>query len=208
MVEDERVLPIWEQLYQNRQVESMPWYYENLDEDLDAALNKRNILKGNFLDLGTGPGTQAIRLFERGFTVTGSDLSGSAIRQASRNFSKGNSRINFVVDDILNSRFREREFDFIFDRGCFHVIPSNSRVKYIREVNRILKDDGLLFIKCFSDKEPMHETGPYRFSGNMIKSLFVDNGFEIKEMKETVYQGTLNPLPKALFVVMAKIKGY
>ena len=56
----------------------MPWYNENLDFDLENELNQRNITKGKFLDLGTGPGTQAIWLAKRGFKVIGSDLSESA----------------------------------------------------------------------------------------------------------------------------------
>ena len=71
-------------------------------------------------------------------------------------------------------------------------------------LKRILKDDGLLFLKCFSENEPKRETGPYRFSIGMIKDLFTNRGFKIQSIKETVYQGTLNPLPKALFVVMVK----
>ncbi len=206
MAEDARTFPDWESLYQNQRIESMPWYNESLDADLERELDERKIIEGEFLDLGTGPGTQAIRLSETGFTVTASDLSQSAIRKASNNRSKAPSKINFVVDDILHSGFKESKFDFIFDRGCFHVISPDDRMQYANEVRRILKEGGLLFLKCFSDKEPMPEAGPYRFSADVIKDFFATKGFEIQCIKETVYQGTLNPLPKALFVVMAKIK--
>ena len=159
MAEDKSVFPDWENLYQNQPVESMPWYNESIDSDLETTLNKRGIFEGNFLDLGTGTGTQAIRLCEHGFTVTAYDLSETAIRHASINHGKGSRKINFVVDDILHSRFNEGEFDFIFDRGCFHVISPDNRLRYICEVNRILKDDGILFLKSFSDKEPMRGAG-------------------------------------------------
>jgi hypothetical protein len=65
-----------------------------------------------------------------------------------------------------------------------------------------LKDNGILFLKCFSDKEPRQE-GPYKFSQCGIRSLF-SKYFIIDSIKETVYQGTLDPLPKSLFVVMIK----
>jgi hypothetical protein len=65
-----------------------------------------------------------------------------------------------------------------------------------------LKDKGILFLKCFSDKEPRQE-GPYKFSQGEIRELF-SKYFVIDSIKETVYQGTLNPLPKALFAVMIK----
>ncbi len=206
MAEDARAFPDWESLYQNQCIESMPWYNESLDADLERELDERKIIEGEFLDLGTGPGTQAIRLSEMGFTVTAFDLSETAIRRASINHSKAAGKINFVVDNILNSVFKECEFDFIFDRGCFHVISPNDRLRYVNEVNRILKDGGLLFLKCFSEREPMREAGPYRFSADVVNDFFASHGFEIQCMKETIYQGTLNPLPKALFVVMAKTK--
>ena len=64
------------------------------------------------------------------------------------------------------------------------------------------KNSGILFLKCFSTKEPRQE-GPSKFSEDEIKQLF-RNDFVIISVKDTVYQGTLDPLPKALFVVMNK----
>ena len=90
----------------------------------------------------------------------------------------------------------------MFDRGCFHVLPIEKRSVYIREINRILDNRGILFLKCFSVKEPRQE-GPYKFSEDEIRQLF-GNDFVIISVKDTVYQGTLDPLPRALFVVMNK----
>ena len=90
----------------------------------------------------------------------------------------------------------------MFDRGCFHVLPIEKRPVYIKEIKRILDDDGMLILKCFSIKEPGQE-GPYRFSETEIKQLF-GNEFVIISVKDTVYQGTLDPMPRALFVVVCK----
>jgi hypothetical protein len=76
------------------------------------------------------------------------------------------------------------------------------RPVYIREVYRILDNRGILFLKCFSIKEPRQER-PYKFSEDEIRQLF-GNDFVIISVKDTVYQGTLDPLPRALFVVMNK----
>ena len=56
-----------------------------------------------------------------------------------------------------------------------------------------------MFLKCFSDKEPMQEV--HKFSQDEIRDLFSES-FRIDSIKETVYQGTLDPFPKAFFVVM------
>jgi SAM-dependent methyltransferase len=180
----------------------MPWYNENFDSDLEKELNERKIINNNhhkFLDLGTRPATQAIWLAKRGFNVTGSDLSEAAINRARKIYAK-EKNVNFIVDDILNSNLQDNEFDYIFDRGCFHVLLPADRQKYISKIKQILKDNGILFLKCFSDKEPRQE-GPYKFSPYEITDLFSES-FRIDSIKETVYQGTLDPFPKALFVVM------
>jgi methylase of polypeptide subunit release factors len=65
--------PDWETLYKSQKVETMPWYNENLDDDLEEELNHKGISSGKILDLGTGPATQAMKLAKRGFIVIGSD---------------------------------------------------------------------------------------------------------------------------------------
>jgi ubiquinone/menaquinone biosynthesis C-methylase UbiE len=200
----ERDFPDWNNLYQTQNVETMPWYNENLDSDLEEELERGKISKGRILDLGTGPATQAIQLAKRGLEVTASDVSEAAIRRARELYVHNNKdiEINFIVDNILNSKLKDKVFDYVFDRGCFHVLPIEKRPVYIKEIKRILDDDGTLFLKCFSIKEPRQE-GPYKFSETEIMQL-LGNEFVIISVKDTVYQGTLNPLPRALFVVMNK----
>jgi SAM-dependent methyltransferase len=135
--------------------------------------------------------------------LQGSDLSEAAIKRARNIYANDKENVNFIVDDILNSNLKANQFDNIFDRGCFHVLLPTDRQRYITKIKQILKDNnGILFLKCFSDKEPRHE-GPYKFSQWEIRDLF-GKYFMIDRIKETVYQGTLDPLPKALFVVMIK----
>ena len=191
--------PDWETLYKIQKVETMPWYNEILDSDLEDELARRKITNGKFLDLGTGPATQAIWLAKRGFNVIGSDLSETAIKRANSVYAN-EKNIDFVVDDILNSKLKANEFDYIFDRGCFHVLLPVDRQRYITKIKQILRNNGILFLKCFSDKERRQE-GPYKFSQDEIMDLF-NKHFEMANIKETVYQGTLDPYPKALFVVM------
>jgi len=191
----------WDTYYIDNKIEEMPWYNKNLDHDLENEIISRNLSKGRFLDLGTGPGTQAIQLAKRGFDVTATDLSESAIDKAN----KLSNEINFVTDDFLNSKLPENEFDFIFDRGCFHVFDISQRQNYVKQIKRVLDKDGVLFLKCMSieEKELQENEGPLRLSKQEIRDVF-SNDFEIESIKESVFHGTLNPSPKALFVVMKK----
>lgn len=192
--------PDWHDLYRNQPVESMPWYNPDLDTDLDAALRERGAASGAFLDLGTGPGTQAIQLAKRGFTVTGVDLAESAIEKAKAL----SAEVRWLQDDILRSRLEE-VFDFVFDRGCFHVLDPADRPAYVAHLKRLVRPGGTVFLKCFSVDQPMDPAGrgPKRFSHQDIRSIFGAD-FEIERIQDTVYQGTLETFPKALFAVMSR----
>ena len=115
-----RIFPDWDNLYKNQKVQTMPWYNERLDRDLEEELERRKITTGRILDLGIGPATQAIQLSRRGLKVTGSDV--SAVDQRARKiYTNYNNNVEFVVDDVLNSKFGDKEFDYIFDCGLFFM---------------------------------------------------------------------------------------
>ena len=202
--DNKKEFPDWDVYYKQNKVETMPWYEKNLD--LDMVDEIRFLKKGIFLDLGTGPGTQAIKLAiklaKKGFKVIGSDVSPSAIEKAK----VPTSNVNFVIDNILNSKFESESFDYILDRGCFHVLSSDERITYLNQIKRILKKNGIIFLKCMSknEKNIPDDKGPHKFYKEEIINYF-ENDFDIKKSKDTVYYGTLNPLPKALFFVMKKL---
>jgi len=197
----QREFPNWEKLYQDQNVESMPWFNPDLDADLDQALSKLNLHTGAALDLGTGPGTQAIALAQRGFQVTATDLSDTAIQKAQAIAKEKGLDIFCKQDDILNSNLAQK-FDFILDRGCFHVFPPERRQDYVSVVGNLIKPGGYLFLKCFSHLETREE-GPYRFTSDEIQNIF-GNSFKVHSVEQTVYQGTLDPLPKAIFCILEK----
>src|SRR5262249_4463862 len=156
------------------------------------ALDELGLRGGSALDLGTGPGTQAIQLARRGFDVTATDISEAAIRLAGEKARKQGVEITWEQDDILDTRL-DRQFDFILDRGLFHVLDPERRGDYVRIVSGLLKPGGYLFLKCFSHLQP-GEQGPYRFTPEQIREIF-GSGLKVLSTKETVYQGTLDPLP-------------
>ncbi len=191
----------WNTYYKDNEVEEMAWYEKNLDHDLEKEIVSGNLSKGRFLDLGTGPGTQAFQLEKRGFDVTATDLSQNAIGEAK----KLSNKINFVTDDFLNSKLPDNEFDYIFDRGCFHVFDVSQREKYVEQIKRILKNNGKLFLKCMSVEEknlPDNEV-PHKFSKQQIIDIF-SYDFDIESIKDSVFKGTLDQFPKALFTDLKK----
>jgi len=198
MTEDKRD---WEKMYHEEAVEEMPWFYPGLDPDLVGALEGLGITAGSILDLCTGPGTQAMKLAERGFEVTAFDISKTAVKKAHENAKKKGLDIEFVEKDFLAGG-AGRTFDFVFDRGCFHTLSPELRGEYLKVISKLIRPGGYLFLKCFSHREKM-EGGPYRFTPEEIRGYF-SGPFDVLSIEETVYHGTLKPLPIALFCVMRK----
>ena len=189
----------WEELYASQEVETMPWFSPTLDRDVAKALRRYNISGGRALDVGSGPGTQAIELARRGFDVTAVDVSESAMRKGAMRAAEARVKAVFRQDNILASRLGER-FNLILDRGCFHTFQPQQRPIYVRQVRQLLLPDGLLLLKTFSHREP-GDWGPYRFHPNEIRGYFSAD-FEIVALEETVYEGTNEMPPQALFCVM------
>jgi 2-polyprenyl-3-methyl-5-hydroxy-6-metoxy-1,4-benzoquinol methylase len=197
MIQD-RIFPDWEELYRKDDVERLPWYTAALDADLESALERHGIRAGRVLDPGTGPGTQALALAERGFVVTASDVSSAAIAYANRKAGPRGASVTFVQDDILATRLTG-PFDMVFDRGCFHVLKPAQRPAYVETMHRLLAPSAWLFLKTFSHRQ-FGNFGPYRFTPEEIRRLFDGvGGFRVVDIVDTVFQGQMDPCPKALF---------
>ncbi len=201
-VDLERIKRPWEEQYRDDDVESMPWFCPELDVDVASAIESTAIAPKTALDLGTGPGTQAIALARLGFAATGTDISPSAVEKAKARAEKEGVHVSFVCDDILDSSLEAR-FGLIMDRGCFHVLDADQRHTYINTVSDLLEDDGLLFLKTFHKQETREEGPPNRFEAEDINSMFAPT-FELITSSDSVFESTLDSDPKALFCVLKK----
>jgi 2-polyprenyl-3-methyl-5-hydroxy-6-metoxy-1,4-benzoquinol methylase len=188
----------WHQLYKDTSVEAMPWFFEPLDPDIEGTLKLRRIPAGAALDIGTGPGTQAIELAKRGFTVTATDLSEAAVQYAKTRAEQSGITVSCVVDNVLKSAVSGM-FDLIVDRGCFHVLPPAKRGVYIEQIERWIKPGGFLLLKCFSPLET-RAGGPHRVTHEELIALFAPIFYDL-EIVQSSYQGTLEPAPIAWFAV-------
>jgi len=72
------------------------------------------IAPGRTLELGSGTGTNAIYLVQRGFDVVGVDISPLAVEQAR---AKAHGCCRFETIDFLNEVPPGGPFQFVFDRG-------------------------------------------------------------------------------------------
>ncbi|MBT36927.1 MAG: SAM-dependent methyltransferase [Deltaproteobacteria bacterium] len=192
----------WEEQYRAEESEELPWFYAPLDPDVLHALEARGLRRGKALDLGTGPGTQAIELAKLGFEVTGSDISATAIKRAKDRANSHGVAVTFLEDDLVDSRL-VGPFKLVMDRGCFHAIELEQREGYLETLSRIVEPGGVLLLKCFSHKEP-GDKGPRRLRPDELHTHF-EPMFEVQSIDETVFQCNFEEWPRALFAQMIRL---
>jgi len=147
----------WEDIYGNFPLEGLPWHSQQPAPPLVRLIDKKQIKKGLCLDIGCGAGSNILYLASKGYKVVGVDISAQALRLAKTRAEAGKIASNFAAADAVNLPFKDSSFDFIFDRGCFHHIPSAERKIYIEGLQRVLRKNGKYSLICFSDKNPLRE---------------------------------------------------
>ena len=177
----------WERLYRQASEQDLGWVYSELDPDLDTALQETK-KRGGLLDVGGGAGHQAIVLAKKGFEVTLTDVSPSALRLAEEKAKAKGLHLRCVVDDICSSGL-EGPYEVIWDRGCFHVLPPSARGVFVKQMARLCSAEGRLYIKCFAvrEGEKQPDSTPWRFSEEQMRRIF-SPVFQIESIKRTVYQ--------------------
>src|ERR1700747_2300055 len=172
----------WEERYRTTKPADLPWNAGGPDPDLVRLVSSGRIPVGQALDIGTGPGHDAIYLIQQGFTVVAIDISPSAVHLARENASHAGLFGFFQTGDIRRIRVEDGFVSFAYDRGCFHVLSSEDRPRAVEEIARVLSRGGLFLLRVFSDKEPGEE-GPHRFTRPELETLFKDK-FRILEFWE------------------------
>src|SRR5437763_1337201 len=133
----------WENVYLQTAPAALPWNAGGPDSDLVRLVKDGTIPVGQALDIGTGPGHDAVFLIQRGFNVIGIDISPTAVKLARENASNAGLFGFFQEGDIRQIPVEDHFIDFANDRGCFHVLDPNDRPAAIAEIYRVLKPRGL-----------------------------------------------------------------
>jgi SAM-dependent methyltransferase len=183
----------WDAVYRDLKPEDLPWNAGGPDPDLVRLVESGALPVGRAIDLGTGPGHDAIFLAQKGFRVLALDIAPAAIELARTNAkaAKVDGRMDFRVQDVLELSSPEGSATFVNDRGCFHVLASEDREKYVRLVGGVLIAGGHLFLRTFSDQEPPGP-GPHRFTRKELEDLFSPR-FDFVDFKEGVFAGPRRP---------------
>ena len=107
---------------------------------------KKNGFK-RILDLGCGTGRHTIYFAKKGFDVYGFDSSKTGVNYTKRWLKKEKLKANVIVHDVTKRfPYPDDFFDAIISIKVIHHNKLEKVRKTIKEIKRILKKDGIIFI--------------------------------------------------------------
>jgi ubiquinone/menaquinone biosynthesis C-methylase UbiE len=109
------------------------------------------------LDLGCGAGADCLTLSQRGLEVIGLDYSREAITQAQAQIQGPSLSVSFLQADMANPLpFPDQNFDAVMSNVAFHSFPDQLLRSILREIRRVLRQDGLVLLNVNSMEDMQH----------------------------------------------------
>jgi ubiquinone/menaquinone biosynthesis C-methylase UbiE len=131
----------------------VPYYTKAPLRKVEITLLKTLPKGSKILDLGCGAGRFSIGAARMGFNVTAVDITPASIRNAKQRAIKNKLKnVNFLVGDMTNLDFRDSVFDYVFcPRFSINAVATyEKREQAIKEMFRVVKPDGKVFIESFN----------------------------------------------------------
>ncbi|MGE7384543.1 class I SAM-dependent methyltransferase [Streptomyces sp. NPDC004126] len=196
----------WDGFYADRS-KPVPFFVAKPDENLVSYAERGLIRPGRALDLGCGPGRNALHLASLGFEVDAVDLSPTAVAWAEeRARETGATGVRFHRGDAFQLTATELTgpYDLVYDSGCFHHLPPHRRVSYLALLDRVLAPGGHFALTCFAsgamgselpDAELYRQGslgGGLAYTPESLRLIF--SGLEEVELRRMRDEGAASPL--------------
>lgn len=143
----------WDGFYAGRD-RDVPFLRDVPDESLVAwhAAGLLPLVPGaRVLDLGCGPGRNAVWLAQQGYEVDAVDLSSAALHWAGERAVAAGVRVDLLRASIFDEAVLARPpYDLVYDSGCFHHLPPHRRLSYVALLDRLVAPGGHAGLACFA----------------------------------------------------------
>lgn len=134
---------MWEHIYENGEIHKSP--SELIRELVDDLINRG---VKNVLDAGCGAGRHSEYLSNKGFNVTGVDISKKAIELAKKN--RPGNKVRYFVAHLENLPISDHSMDFVIAN---HSLEYCENFKHAaKELTRVLRPGMPLFLRVVSSK--------------------------------------------------------
>lgn len=133
----------WDKIYKKKgMVSAKP--YEDMGKTI-RIFKKKKVKR--VLDLGCGTGRHVVLLARHGFLVHGFDISETGIRLTKEWLKEEKLRAGFKIGSMYKKLpYSDNYFDAIISTNAIHHATIENIRKAIKEVERILKPNGLIFM--------------------------------------------------------------
>ena len=101
------------------------------------------------LELATGTGLVAKNIVNAADHIEATDASEEMICQAKRD--NHSAKLHFSAQDMFHLPYADRSFDVVIVSNALHIVPRPEEA--LREIGRVLKDDGVLAAPTFTHGE-------------------------------------------------------
>lgn len=188
----------WDDFYKDRG-KKIPFFKNIPDENLVRAFEEKTLLPGKVLELGCGPGRNALYFAKQGCSVDAVDLSEEGLKWGEERARQDQVSITFIHQNIFDLNVEEGTYDIVYDSGCFHHIPPHRRQTFIQLVQKALKPGGIFGLTCFVEGgalggSALSDWDVYRlrsihgglgYTPEKLKAIFRDfDVLEIRRMRE------------------------
>ena len=162
--------PSWNDSYASGQ---LPWDTGEPEPLLVDFVASGGVTPVRTLEIGAGTGTNAIWLAERGFDVLGVDISPLAVERAYAKLGGRSLGCRFATLNFLAAPPPDGPFQFVFDRGCFHVFDEpGERQRFASQIAAALAPGGVWLSLIGSTEGRPREVGPPRRSAIEVALAF------------------------------------
>ena len=177
-------MPDWNERYKAK---DLPWDINEPDDNLVKLIESKTVSPCKALEVGCGTGTNSLWLARHGFSMLGVDISQEAVDRANKKKENPALSCDFIRMDFLHDESLPQSFDFVFDRGCFHVFDQEKeRILFARQVSRVLRTSGSWVSLIGSTEGSPRDAGPpRRTAAEAVKAI--EPYLEIMELRSALF---------------------
>jgi len=139
------------------------------------------------LDAGTGDGYGARYLAKTAKEVIGIDINSQGI-EAAQQASCGKNNLKFAINSVLDLDFPDEHFDVVISSQVVEHIELDKLDRYLCEIRRVLKKDGVFFISTLNLMSNLKGKSPHQYdkSPQHIKEF---TSQQLKDFLDTRFSG-------------------